>query len=498
MKILLGTKNLGKINEFKSLFKEEEFDLISLNDLNHQIDDEPVENGLTYFDNALIKAKYYYDKFHIPCLCDDSGLEVYAINGAPGVKSARLGEKKTDKERRHELLKQLSGKENLSAQFICQLILYDGHNIIESRGFVKGEIKKLESGNNGFGYDPIFYLKEFNQTMAELSLDEKNQVSHRAMAVKNILPRLKTWVNAKKHITSLEEKIVSITKEIYQTEDVEIINRLSGGMSNYTYVIKVNNFKKVFRLPGENAEKFVNRKIEISNLQIISQFMDVPKIDYFDIASGIKITPYVEGVSLHTCEDYDLNDIVLILKKLHQSDKLAVNDYDPFSRIFVYENYCRALGYHHPDEYNVTKTKLFQFKNYLESLPKVLCHGDAQRSNFVKKADNQIMLVDYEFCGNNDYFYDIACFGNREFQKGLDLLDCYLGRKATLEELRRLTLWHAFQALQWYNVAIYKDLTGLSATLGFDFLLIAKRYLHSCDENCNRAIEITKTLSIEN
>lgn len=496
MKILLGTKNLGKINEFVNLLKEGNFEIIYLGDLGHN-DDEPVENGNTYYDNALIKAKFYYEKYHIPCLCDDSGLEVEALNGAPGIKSARFKGQTTDAGRRIALLKALEHVNNRQAQFVTNLVFYDGSNIIASTGKVAGIILKHEQGEHGFGYDPIFYIDSLNKTTAELTLAEKNMISHRSLAVKAIKPKLISHFNYLNHLKNLEDEIISNAKKIYQTNEVTIVNRLSGGMSNYTYVIMVNDQKKVFRMPGENAEKFVDRRIEQANLDIVAKIIEMPPIEYLNLATGIKITPYVEGVSLHTTDDFDYNDIANILKRLHNSNFVAINDYQPFARIELYESFCRDLGYKHPVDYEKTKNKLLFFKSYLESFPKVLCHGDGQRSNFIKKDDNQIMLVDYEFTGNNDYFYDIACFGNREFEKGEILLKTYLGREASLDEKRRLILWHAFQALQWYNVAIFKDLTGLGKKLGFDFGLIANRYLQTCDTNCNLALNITKTIPLE-
>lgn len=285
----------------------------------------------------------------------------------------------------------------------------------------------------------------------------------------------------------IEIRLTETLKAIFQTDSLAIINRLSGGMSNYTYVVSVDNAKKVVRIPGENAEKFVDRHIEWQNLQIIEQITDNPKTEYFNETTGIKITPYMEGTSLHLTDDFDIKDIAEILRSLHQKGNIAVNDYDPYGRLALYESYAKEEGHIHGEDYYRVKEHFYRYVPYLKQFPLTLCHGDAQRSNFVKREDGVIFLVDYEFCGNNDLYYDIACFGNREIELGYALLEVYFGRPVTYEDKHHFLLWHAFQALQWHNVAWYKHLVGLSEKLGFDFSKVAQKYLKSAEESLKQA-----------
>ena len=123
----------------------------------------------------------------------------------------------------------------------------------------------------------------------------------------------------------------------------------------------------------------------------------------------------------------------------------------------------------------VLRKRLFQYRPYLESQPKTLTHGDSQPSNFVYNNEH-LVVVDFEFCGNNDPLYDIACFANKEYQEGLNLLYAYFATP-TIDEQKRFHLWRAFQCMQWYNVAIFKDLKGMSKTLKIDFNWVAAHYL---------------------
>src|SRR5690606_5101783 len=115
------------------------------------------------------------------------------------------------------------------------------------------------------------------------------------------------------------------------------------------------------------------------------------------------------------------------------------------------------------------------FKEFLDNTPKVLTHGDSQPSNFVL-TENGILVVDFEFCANNDPIYDIACFANKRYEDGMKLLNVYYGNPSE-NELLRFHLWRAFQCFQWHNVATFKELVGMSKTLHIDFKKVANHYL---------------------
>ncbi len=190
-KILIASGNPGKIREFRALLRRLPLELVTLNDLNIRADIE--ETGRTYKENAALKARAYAKLSRLPALCDDSGLEVAALDGAPGLHSARyLGRPgASDADRRKYLLTQLEGHPRpWKAQFCCvvAVVFPDGEELF-AEGYCPGEIIPVERGSNGFGYDPIFQLPS-GKTMAELSDDIKNRVSHRALAVREALPLL--------------------------------------------------------------------------------------------------------------------------------------------------------------------------------------------------------------------------------------------------------------------------------------------------------------------
>lgn len=197
MKILIGTNNLHKLDEFKKIFNEENIniELISLKEMEIKYDD-PIEDGNSFYENALIKAKYFYDKYKIPCISDDSGIVVDALNGMPGIYSARYaslsGMENSSINNRHLLLENMNDIKNRKAHFECALVYYDGEQIITSTGIMEGEIAIKESGNNGFGYDPIFILPQYNKTIGELDEKIKNKLSHRYKAIIDFINKYKT------------------------------------------------------------------------------------------------------------------------------------------------------------------------------------------------------------------------------------------------------------------------------------------------------------------
>jgi XTP/dITP diphosphohydrolase len=190
MKLLLATNNQGKLAELRSLLGDLNLELLSPADLD--LDLEVEERGLSYMENAVLKAAIFADAAKIWTLADDTGLEVDALDGAPGLFSARFAPQPgaTDKDRRMYLLDKLKGlKQPWKASFQCVVALVgpEGSPII-TRGSCPGEIIPEERGEEGFGYDRIFQLEEISLTMAELTAEKKNEISHRARAVKKIVP----------------------------------------------------------------------------------------------------------------------------------------------------------------------------------------------------------------------------------------------------------------------------------------------------------------------
>ncbi len=185
-KLLLATNNRGKVREYKALLRELPYELVTLADVG--ITTKVSETGRSLEDNAKLKAMTLAAESHLTVLADDSGLEVDALGGEPGPRSARYaGEGATDKERVDYLLSRLKGvpQEKRTARFRCVIALATPEGKMrlfsgERRGFITFEPK----GEHGFGYDPIFYLPEMDKTMAELAPEIKNQISHRGEAAR--------------------------------------------------------------------------------------------------------------------------------------------------------------------------------------------------------------------------------------------------------------------------------------------------------------------------
>lgn len=191
--LLAATSNPGKLKEIKAILKELNINIISPQDISLNIDVE--ETGISYAQNAIIKAEAYHKASGLPVLADDSGLEVDVLNGKPGIHSARFSPKPnaTDADRREYLLKKIIGKARpWTAHFHCTaILLLPGNVVIEKNGRCDGVIISEEYGDYGFGYDPIFYVPEFVATMAELEPHIKNQISHRANALRALIPDIK-------------------------------------------------------------------------------------------------------------------------------------------------------------------------------------------------------------------------------------------------------------------------------------------------------------------
>ncbi len=196
--LLIASSNPGKLNEFQGILQGLGVNLVLPADIGVKIKVE--EDGTTYYDNALKKARAYCAASGLITIADDSGLEVDALAGAPGLHSARYSPKPgaTDADRRQYLLQQLvNHPKPWSAHFHCTLIvaLPDGtHHAFEGNCY--GEVIPQERGEHGFGYDPIFLLPDRNLTMAELPEEEKNRISHRGRATLAALPTLKKILNS--------------------------------------------------------------------------------------------------------------------------------------------------------------------------------------------------------------------------------------------------------------------------------------------------------------
>ncbi len=190
MQLVFATNNKNKLTEVKLMLKELPIELLSLEDINC-LEDIP-ETTDTIEGNALQKANYIFEKYGYNCFADDTGLEIEALNGEPGVFSARYaGDAKDSNANMKKVLEKLSGNNNRKAQFktVFALIIEGKETLFQ--GIVKGEILEKVTGTSGFGYDPIFKSDGCSLSFAEITIDEKNKISHRALATKKLIEYLK-------------------------------------------------------------------------------------------------------------------------------------------------------------------------------------------------------------------------------------------------------------------------------------------------------------------
>ena len=203
MKIVFATNNAHKLSEIRDILGES-IEVLSLNDIGCHTDIP--ETGQTLEENALLKARYVWDNYHLPCFADDTGLEVDALNGAPGIYSARYASMEVSAEHAEShdseanmrrLLRELGDNDNRRARFRTVIALIIKKNICSCgctsikqehlfEGIVEGEITYKKSGVEGFGYDPIFRPDGYDKTFAELGIDIKNHISHRARATRKL------------------------------------------------------------------------------------------------------------------------------------------------------------------------------------------------------------------------------------------------------------------------------------------------------------------------
>lgn len=257
-------------------------------------------------------------------------------------------------------------------------------------------------------------------------------------------------------------------------KDVRIVERLKGGVSHYTYHVNVGSRDYTYRKIGEGGNLFVDRKTEFQMIKKVVPLDINSEVLIFDIETGEKISKFVKGTPLTLLDyHYYLDALVSTLKKLHQSDLENVVDYGLINRLSLYESYTNQRTPLYQE------LKLFwieKYQQHYESNVKVFCHNDAQRSNIVIGED-RLYLLDWEYAGLNEFYYDIASFGNVDFNDALILLDHYLGRKATVEEQNHVRFYRMFQTLQWHQVALYKHMIGLGEKIQVDFKALALKYL---------------------
>ena len=183
-KLFVATSNAHKLEEIREILKLYGIERELVCPASFDDHDEPVEDGKSFKDNALIKARYWFNKYHLPTIADDSGLTIHFFNEFPGIYSARFMQDYSYFEKNSWILKGMKNESDREAKFHC-VIAYINENTEECfEGILQGEIADSIKGEHGFGYDPIFFLPELNKTTSELSPEEKNRLSHRSLALR--------------------------------------------------------------------------------------------------------------------------------------------------------------------------------------------------------------------------------------------------------------------------------------------------------------------------
>lgn len=275
--------------------------------------------------------------------------------------------------------------------------------------------------------------------------------------------------------------IIKTFQKYLNTKDVTItyIERFLGGMSNYTYHVIVNGQDYVIRIANKDGKEYVSYAGEKLHLFLLEPFHITSKTLFYDTETGHKISEYLPGQNITSTLTED--DYIGVAQALHTLHDLPIEglDYDEINRLKRYEK--RIKNELSDTYFSLKKYWIHEFNAVYAAFPKVFTHGDAQRSNIVKH-EVTYTLVDFEFAGNNDPFFDIASFGNISFNDSLNLLDYYLGRKAKPYEIRRVMFYRLFQVLQWHVVALAKHMKGQSEKLHIDFKEYSDHYLSFAQE----------------
>ena len=191
-KLFIASSNAHKINEISDILKENGLNVEIVCPKDFEFAGEPDENGQSFKENSEIKARFYYDKFKLPTLADDSGICIDYFNGMPGIYSARFYGDMDYKLKNEIVLKMMKNTKERGAQFVANICYIDENGLVHHfEGINPGFIAYEQKGSDGFGYDPIFVIEEFNKTEAELGEKYKNEFSHRAIALKKWIEYVK-------------------------------------------------------------------------------------------------------------------------------------------------------------------------------------------------------------------------------------------------------------------------------------------------------------------
>ncbi len=477
-KLLFASHNLNKVKEIKAFFLNTGFEIISLTDLNDQSKIE--ESGKTFQENALIKARYFFNKYHLPTIADDSGLEILALNSYPGVETKRK-EAEIFKDQGKQLFEKLTGLSK-KALFKVVLCLYFNGEARYFDGEIKGEVKpRKEFIKNSFLYDNIFWPRSANRAFCEFSVDEKNKISHRGQAISKLIKSVK----GKTFLFDPKKTACAFIKDTFGLEP-EYIDRLNKGRQNFVFKFQVFGKTYTIRIPGFPLYPFISYTDEEKILEIAEKNSICPETFYHNPDTGIKISKYIETT---LGSKTDLKEVVFRLKTLHQIQKVEAFDY--IARL------DKAIKMSNSVSNNLVFQKGYELfkaehKELFSKFSSCQIHGDFQADNIlVDKYLAKPLISDFEFTRTGYPIEDIASFSGLSLTKIKEIFALYFEKEPTKTEIKAVLFARLFQMLFWNAVANFKKDRENADLFNLNWREI-ERYLNNEVKNAIEAIEDLK------
>ena len=478
IKLLFASHNLNKVKEIKAYFSDTCFEIISLTDLNDQTKIE--EYGKTFQENALIKARYFFNKYHLPTFADDSGLEIKALKGYPGVETKRK-EAEIFQDQGKKLFEKLTGLSKKAAFKVVLCLYFNGYAKYFT-GEVKGEVKpRSEFVKNTFSYDNIFWPRGAKRAFCEFSVSEKNKISHRGQAISKLIADIK----GKFFLFDPKKTACAFIKDTFGLEP-ECIDRLEKGRQNFVFKFQVFGKHYTIRIPGFPTYPFISYLDEEKILEIAEKNAICPKTIYHNPDIGIKISRYVEN-ALHT--KTDLKEVVLRLKTLHQMKKVKPFDYITRLDEAIKMSNCVTDNLVFKKGYQLFKA---EYKELFSRFSPCQIHGDFQADNIlVDKYLAKPLISDFEFTRTGYPIEDIASFTGLCLPKIKEVFTLYFGKEASKTEIKAVLFARLFQMLFWNAVANFKKDSENANLFNLNWLEI-EAYLNNEVKNAIKAIEDLK------
>lgn len=474
-KLLFASHNLNKVNEIKAYFSGTSFEIISLTDLNDQTKIE--EYGKTFQENALIKARYFFNKYHLPIIADDSGLEIIALKGYPGVETKRK-ETEIFQDQGKKLFEKLTGLSK-KAVFKVVLCLYFNGEAKYFDGEIKGEVKpRAGFVKNTFLYDNIFWPRGAKRAFCEFSVSEKNKISHRGQAISKLIKSVKN----KTFLFDPKKTACAFIKDTFGLEP-EFIERLEKGRQNFVFKFQVFGKLYTIRIPGFPAYPFISYSDEEKILEIAEKNAICPKTIYHNPDTGIKISRYVE-TSLDI--EPNLKEVVYRLKTLHQIKKAEPFDYISHLDTAIKMSFSIADNLVFQKGYALFKAEHMEL---FSSFSPYQIHGDFQTGNIlIDKYSAKPLISDFEFTRTGYPIEDIASFAGLNLAKIKEVFTLYFEKEPNKTEIKTVLFARLFQMLFWNAVANFKKDSKNADLFNLNWLEI-EAYLNNEVKKTIKAIE---------